>query len=365
LRKHKKIDSWFVARYGMNLYRGCAHNCVYCDGRAEKYNVQGDFGKDVAVKVNAIELLKRELDPKRRRKPMKPGFVMLGGGVGDSYQPAEKEYRLTRKVLDVLLEKKWPVHILTKSTMVEGDMPIIQQIDAQTRAIVSFSFSSVNDAISRIFEPGVPLPSVRLQTIGRFKAAGIACGIYLMPVIPYITDIPEEIEQVVQKARDIGVDFIVFSGMTLKPGRQSEYFMRVLKEHYPDHVMDYGSLYHGDAYGNADGRYYRDINLIFTDIARRYRMPQRMPRSLFTGSIDENDRVIVMLEHIDHYLKLKGARSPYGFAAFSISKVVEPLSQIRYELSQLRGIGKSTAHLIQDILDTGTCELYEKLTDKP
>ena len=63
LRKYKKIDSWFVSRYGMNLYRGCSHNCVYCDGRAEKYQVEGEFGKNVVVKTNAVDILRLELDP--------------------------------------------------------------------------------------------------------------------------------------------------------------------------------------------------------------------------------------------------------------------------------------------------------------
>ena len=102
LRKHKKIDSWFISRYGMNLYRGCTHNCVYCDGRAEGYYVDGAFGEDVAVKSNAIELLRRELNPKRRRKPMKQGYIMLGGGVGDSYQPVDKKYQLRRQALKVI-----------------------------------------------------------------------------------------------------------------------------------------------------------------------------------------------------------------------------------------------------------------------
>ena len=77
LRKHKKVDSWFVCRYGMNLYRGCIHNCVYCDGRAEKYNVEGEFGRTVTVKVNALEILSRELDPSKKRVPLKPGYVLV------------------------------------------------------------------------------------------------------------------------------------------------------------------------------------------------------------------------------------------------------------------------------------------------
>ena len=84
LRKYKKIDSWFISQYGMNFYRGCNHNCVYCDGRSEGYYVEGEFGKDVCVKINTIDLLRRELDPKRKRIPLKRCYIMLGGGVGDS-----------------------------------------------------------------------------------------------------------------------------------------------------------------------------------------------------------------------------------------------------------------------------------------
>jgi len=147
----------------MNLYRGCAHNCVYCDGRSEKYNVDGEFGEDVTVKVNAIELLRRELKPKRKRTPLKKSFIMIGGGVGDSYQPIEKSYQLTRKALELMYEYNLPVDIL-------------KNINEQNRAIVSFSFSSVNDKISSIFEPGVPPPSERLKTLAFFKSEGIPCG---------------------------------------------------------------------------------------------------------------------------------------------------------------------------------------------
>lgn len=361
LRKHKRIDSWFVSRYGLNLYRGCLHNCVYCDGRAEKYNVEGDFGRDVAVKVNAIDVLKRELDPERKRKPLMRSFIMLGGGVGDSYQPIEKKYQISRHVLELFSQRNWPVHVLTKSILIERDLDIIKTIHRKKGAVISFSFSTLDDQISSIFEPGVPRPSERLRAIMKFKEAGIACGIYLMPVIPFITDTLDSIEQVVKEAQRINVDFIVFCSMTLKPGRQKDYFMKVVQKHYPDFVSDYEKLYTGNEYGAADGGYCRDTGLVFADIACKYRVPQRMPRRLFEDILDDNDRVIVLLEHIDHYLKLRGARSPYGYAAYSLSKIREPLAGMRHELTRLPGVGKSTANIIQEILDTGTAQLYEKL----
>lgn len=169
LRKYKKIDFWFISRYGMNLYRGCTHNCIYCDDRAEGYYVDGEFGEDVTVKVNAIEILRRELDSKRKRNPFKRSFIMIGGGVGDSYQPIEEKYQLSRRALELVDEYNFPVYVLTKSTLVKRDIDILKKINRKSRAIVSFSFSSVNDEISAIFEPGVPSPSERLKILTFFK----------------------------------------------------------------------------------------------------------------------------------------------------------------------------------------------------
>ena len=361
LRKHKKIDSWFISHYGMNLYRGCAHNCVYCDGRSEKYNVDGEFGEDVTVKVNAIELLRRELKPKRKRTPLKKSFIMIGGGVGDSYQPIEKSYQLTRKALELMYEYNLPVHMLTKSTLIERDIDILKNINEQNRAIVSFSFSSVNDKISSIFEPGVPPPSERLKTLAFFKSEGIPCGMFLLPVIPFITDKPELMEESVRKANKVGLDFVIFGGMTLKDGRQKDYFFNVLKKHYPDLAKEYQKIYTGDKWGQASGEYYDSLNLTFNKIAKKYKMPKRIPYALFKDILSENDLVIVILEHIDYFLKLKGKRSPYGYAAYSISKLKEPLSSMKGELRKLKGIGRTTEGIILEILETGTSSYYEKL----
>jgi len=156
LKKSKRVDSWFISCYGMNLYRGCSHNCIYCDGRAEQYRVEGDFGRDIAVKINAEEILRRELDPERKRKPFKPCFMMIGGGVSDSYQPIEKKYGITGKALEIAHERNFPVHVLTKSTLVERDLDIIKRINEKQRAIVSFSFSSADDRICLLYTSPSP-----------------------------------------------------------------------------------------------------------------------------------------------------------------------------------------------------------------
>lgn len=179
LRKYKRIDSWFIARYGMNLYRGCTHNCVYCDGRTEGYYVSGEFGQEVKVKINAPELLAKELNSERRRIPLKRGFILPGGGVGDSYQPIESKYFLTGKALEIINRFDFAVHMLTKSTLVERDVEILKEINQKRKTIISFSFSSTDNKINKIFEPNVSLPIERLNTISKFKKEGITCGMFL------------------------------------------------------------------------------------------------------------------------------------------------------------------------------------------
>ena len=345
----------------MNLYRGCTHNCVYCDGRAEGYYVEGEFGKDVVVKVNAVEILKQELDPKRKRIPFKRGFILVGGGVGDSYQPIEKKYKLTQNALKVMYDNNFPVHMLTKSTLIERDIDILKKINRQSRTIVSFSFSSVDDEISTILEPGVPSPTERLKTLAFFKSQGIACGMFLLPVIPFITDTPRIIEQAIKKANEIHLDFIIFGGMTLKYGKQKDYFFKMLKKQHPELISEYENLYPGDKWGNAKGEYYRSLNQTFNIIAKEYKIPRRIPLALFQHILSDNDLVVVILEHIDHFLRSEGKTSPYGYAAYSISQLKEPLKTMRGNLEKLKGIGPTTERIILEILRTGKSSYYQKL----
>jgi DNA repair photolyase len=361
LRRHKKIDSWFVSHYGMNLYRGCFHNCIYCDGRAEGYYVSGEFGEDVAVKVNAIEVLRRELDPKRRRKPLKRSYMMLGGGVGDGYQPAEKKYQLTRKALHLVHEYGFPVHVLTKSTLATRDVDILKEINGQSRAVVSFSFSSVDDKVSALVEPRVPSPSERLDALKFFKSQGIACGMFLLPVIPRVSDTREFLEDAVMKARAVGVDFIIFGGMTLKEGRQKDYFTETIKDRYPQLSAEYRRIYRGSKWGEPVQEYVDSLNRTFGAIAKRYKMPIRMPPALYQDILGENDLVVVILEHMDCLLKMQGERSPFGRAAYSISQVAGPLSELKGRLQELNGIGETTERVVLEILETGKSSYYEQL----
>jgi DNA repair photolyase len=334
---------------------------VYCDGRSERYQVDGVFGKDVAVKTNAVEVLRRELKPIGRRVKLKPSYIMLGGGVDDSYQPAEEKYQLTRKTLQLLCEYRWPVHILTKSTLVERDLDLIKRIDQQNKAIVSFSFSSTNDEISAVLEPRVPLPSERLKTLAFFKRKGIACGMFLLPVIPFITDTSEMIDENLRRAKEIGVDFMIFGGMTLKNGRQKEHFFSSLKERYPELSAKYGQIYKENKWGQATEDYSNTINSIFNEISKKHKVARRIPPALYRNILSENDLVVVTLEHIDYFLRLEGKRSSFGYAAYAISKLNKPLSTMKNELKEIKGVGEKTEKIILEILETKNSAYHNSL----
>jgi DNA repair photolyase len=334
---------------------------VYCDGRSERYQVDGVFGENIVVKTNAVEILRKELKPIGRRVKLKPGYIMVGGGVGDSYQPVEEKYQLTRRTLHLLGEYGWPVHMLTKSALVQRDVDIIKNINEQNKAIVSFSFSSTNDEISAFSEPHVPPPSERLKTLAFFKRRGIACGMFLLPVIRFITGTPEMIEEAMRQASEVGVDFVIFGGMTLKEGRQKEYFYNSLRSQYPELLKKYGQIYEVNKLGQAKEEYYKGINSIFDEMSRKYKVARRIPLGLYKDILSENDLVIVMLEHLDYFLRLKGKSSSFGYAAYAISQLNKPLSTMKNKLREIKGVGEKTEKIILEILETKNSAYYNDL----
>jgi DNA repair photolyase len=287
------VDPWFLGRYGMNLYRGCEHGCAYCDGRAERYHVAGDFERDIAVKRNAAALLRRELGRARE-----PGFVLLGGGVCDAYQPAEARYHLAREVLEVVLERGFAVHVLTKSILVERDFDLLAEIGRRTRAILSVSLQTVDDAVRARFEPRAPPVAERLDLVRRARELGLGVGAMAMPVLPGISDRPEAIGRLVDAVADVGADFVCFAGLTLRPGVQKEAYLRVLREHYPDLVDGYGRAYAVERPSGApDGRYLARVEQRFFAALERRALPARPPRRLFAGQMPLYAELGVRLEH--------------------------------------------------------------------
>jgi len=256
-----------------------------------------------------------------KKKSFRKRFIAIGGGLGDCYQPIEESYQLTRKALTLIEEFDFPVHILTKSPLVKRDIDIVKRINKKSRAIVSMSFFSVNDEISKIFEPGASSPSERLRILELIKSEGIPCGMFILSVIPFIADKLDLLEDTIRCASEVGLDFIIFGVMTLKEGKQKSCFLKTLKKYYPALILEYENLYQENKRGNAANNYYQSINFLFDKMVKRFKISPRILPGLYWEIHEENDLIIVILEHLACLLKMKGKEAHYSYAAYSISKL--------------------------------------------
>ncbi len=220
----------------INAYRGCEHGCSYCFARPTHaylgHSAGLDFERQIYVKVNAVELLRRELADKR----YKPKPIAMGTNT-DPYQPAERTHKLTRGILEVLLETRHPVTIVTKSALIVRDIDILSEMAKLGLAHVALSVTSMDHILSRKMEPRASTPEKRLEAIRLLAAAGVPTGIMAAPMIPAINDM--EMERILDAGAAQGAQT---AGMVLLrlPGEVREIFREWLLRHYPDrlkHVM--------------------------------------------------------------------------------------------------------------------------------
>ncbi len=234
-------DPVFGLKYNLNLYRGCQHQCIYCDSRSLCYGIE-NFN-DVLVKVNAIELLERELPRKRVKGTI--GF----GSMSDPYTPVERQYQLTSRALQVIARHRFPVHLNTKSDMVLKDIDVLVEIN-QVHASVAFSITTADDDLGRKVEPGAPPVSARFAAMAELSRRGIPAGVSMMPILPFIEDNPENIIAIVEQTAAHGGRFIIpWFGMSLRD-RQRDYYYQQLERLFPGLREKYERRF-GEQYGCA------------------------------------------------------------------------------------------------------------------
>ena len=232
-------DRLFGLTYNLNLYRGCPHGCIYCDSRSECYQIE-NFD-DILVKINAVELLDKELRSKRVIGTI--GF----GSMSDPYLPVEKHYNLTRRALQVLVKHHFPAHIITKSDLVLKDLDVLMEV-SEVFLSVGFTLTTTDDDLARKIEPYAPLPSARLSAMRVLADNGIYAGTVMMPILPFLEDNPQNITAIVEQTAAHGGQFIIpWLGMSLRD-RQRAYYYEQLKQHFPGLKEKYARQF-GESYG--------------------------------------------------------------------------------------------------------------------
>ncbi|GAF26935.1 DNA repair photolyase [Moorella thermoacetica Y72] len=198
--------------YCLNPYTGCSHRCIYCYASCmARFNGhQEKWGSFVQVKTNFIEVLAAQL-----RRPKK-GKVMLAS-VTDAYQAIERKYGLTQRCLELLTASGLEVSILTKSDLVLRDAELLKAMPAE----VGFTITTLDDKLARLLEPGAPLPSRRLAALEKLARAGIRTWIFVAPVIPGLTDAPEDLAAITKAATRAGAQEVDFDPLNFYPAAVS------------------------------------------------------------------------------------------------------------------------------------------------
>jgi DNA repair photolyase len=228
-------------RYTINAYRGCSHACVFCFARpTHEYlglDPSTDFDRVIVVKTNAVERLRAELSPSRWA-----GHHIAMGTNTDPYQRAEGKYHLTRGIIETLSEVRNPFSILTKGTLVLGDLERLQEASKRTSVELSFSIGTLDPEVWRLTEPGTPHPRQRIEAVAKLNDAGIPCGVLVAPILPGLSDRREQLDDVVGACVEAGARSISPVVLHLRPGVR-EHYLGWLEETRPDLMPAHRRLY--------------------------------------------------------------------------------------------------------------------------
>ncbi len=233
-------------RWSLNPYMGCAHRCTFCYVRAFERRADRPaddrYGQSIRVKVNVAEVLRAEL-----ARPSWERELVAIGAATDPYQPAEGRYRLTRACIQELARARTPFGIITRGPLVVRDLDVLRQAASHAAISVTFSVPTLDPRVWRTTEPGTAPPRQRLRALSRLVEAGIRAGVTLAPILPGISDRPEQLEAVVRAAREAGATHLWGSLLYLKPGTR-EHFLERLARDWPGQLERYEKLYARGAY---------------------------------------------------------------------------------------------------------------------
>jgi len=227
----------------VNPYRGCSHACSYCFARKTHTYLDLDAGRDfdeqIVVKVNVADVLRRELAARSwNREP-----VALGTNT-DPYQRAEGRYRLMPEIIDALAASRTPFSVLTKGTLLRRDLPLLAEARRRVPVHLSMSIAMPDERLRQTLEAGAPTFQARLDTVRAATEAGFAVTVFLMPIVPHLTDAVPVLDDALARIAASGAARVVFGALHLRPGAR-EWFWQWLGREHPELVPAYRGLYPG------------------------------------------------------------------------------------------------------------------------
>ena len=243
--------------FGMNIYRGCSHGCIYCDSRSTCYQFSHAF-EDIEVKQNAPELLEQALKSKRQKG-------MIGtGSMSDPYMHCEEQFKLTRKCLEIIYKYGFGTAVQTKSDRILRDIDLLEEINNRAKSVVQITLTTWDKQLCQIIEPNVCNTQRRIEVLEAMRERGIPTVVWLTPILPFINDTEENILAILNACAQVKVKGIICfdMGLTLREGDR-EFYYAALDRHFPGLKEKYISTY-GDAYEIPSLQSTRLMNLFTT-----------------------------------------------------------------------------------------------------
>lgn len=259
--------------WSINPYRGCQHGCSFCYARATHtfLGVEADdtFQHHIFLKSNAPEALREQL---RKAARSRAGIAGLGhvaiGTATDPYQPVESKERLTRGCLEALAEFDVPISITTRSPLILRDLDLLQRF---TSVSVNISVNTLNEQVWRSLEPATPFPRKRLETVAKLNEAGIRSGIFLAPIVPYLTDGTSTLSQLIEEAASSHAAFVMSSFLRLRHREVKVWFFHTIEQSFPHLLTRFAELYRSSAY--APATYREPVHATIHRLLERFGVP--------------------------------------------------------------------------------------------
>lgn len=244
--------------WDLNIYRGCEHGCKYCYAvYSHQHMGTSDYFGDIYVKTNVAELLEKQLgSPKWKRE------VINIGGVTDSYQPAEEQYKLMPEILKLLIKYKTPAIISTKSDLILRDYDLIDELSKLTYINVAATITTMDEEIRKLIEPNGAASGRRFEMLKAFRKTNASVGLHVMPIIPYLTDSYENIDSLFSKAKESDVHYVLPGTLYLR-GQTRTVFFNFIEEKFPHLYDDLQMLYKtGGAGKEYKNQLYQTVNAL-------------------------------------------------------------------------------------------------------
>jgi DNA repair photolyase len=356
----KYPDSWFWSRYTLNTYSGCAHACIYCDARSERYYLNHDFENEVIIKTDFDKKLDKRLERARKLFP----DIIAPGGVNDAYQPIEKEVQNTRKVLKIIAKHHFPLNIATKSNLVTRDIDILDKIAKDTWCTVGFSITTTNEELANFLEPYSSPPLERLKAIKiiKEKAPQIQVGTYFIPIIPFLEDSSDNLESVIKQTKEAGADFILVSpGLTMRDSQATFFIKKLKSSKYRSVATSLLNLYKGQMHPPSE--YVTKLHNVLFKLTEKYELPIRIKRWIPKDYRKWNYTVSELLLNKEYVTTVKTGKSnkKMMWAGLMLNNLEESILNVykRGDLSKVKNFSKEIIDFIYPYL-----KKYEELENK-